>query len=63
MARRVGTDPLSEEIHRGDAIPPRRTWVEPYTVGHLFYAPASRHARETRVEATDRFGRVFSATL
>lgn len=63
MARRVGTDPLSEELHRGDALPPRRSWVEPYPVGHLFYAPASRQSGEVRVEATDRFGRVYSAVL
>jgi hypothetical protein len=31
--------------------------------GHLFYAPASRAAREIRVEATDRFGRVYTATV
>ena len=61
MARRVGTDPLSEELHRGDELPPRRTWVDPYPVGHLFYAPASHQSREIRVEATDRFGRVYSA--
>lgn len=63
MARRVGTDPLSEELHRGDDLPPRRTWVEPYPVGHLFYAPASRGARMIRVEATDRFGRTYSAVI
>jgi len=63
MARRGGTDPLSEELHRGEDLPPRRTWVEPFPVGHLFFAPASREAREIRVEATDRFGRVYSAVL
>ncbi|MFC1662285.1 calcineurin-like phosphoesterase C-terminal domain-containing protein, partial [Gemmatimonadota bacterium] len=62
MAQRVGTDPLSEELHRGDELPPRRTWVEPYPVAHLFYAPASQDAAEIRVEVTDRFGRVYSAT-
>jgi hypothetical protein len=61
MSRRVGTDPLSEELHRGEDKPPRRTWVDPYPVGHLFYAPVSPDAREIRVEATDRFGRVYSA--
>lgn len=47
MARRVGTDPLSEELHRGDDKPPRRRWVDPYPIEHLFYAPASRNARES----------------
>lgn len=63
MARRVGTDPLSERLHRGDDLPPRRTWVDPLPVGHLFYAPTSAEAREIRVEATDRFGRVYSRTM
>ncbi len=61
MSRRVGTDPLSEALHRGDDKPPHRTWVDPYPVGHLFYAPVSPAAREIRVEATDRFGRTYSA--
>ena len=63
MARRVGTDPLSEKLHRGEDLPPRRPWVDPLPVDHLFYAPASREARDIRVEATDRFGRVYSGTL
>jgi hypothetical protein len=63
MARRVGLDPLAAELHTGPDLPPRRTWVEPYRTGHLFYAPASRVAREVRVEARDRFGRVYSATI
>ena len=63
MARRVGTDPLSVELHRGRDFPPRRPGVEPYPTDHLFFAPASREAREIRVEATDRFGRVYSAIL
>jgi hypothetical protein len=61
MARRVSTDPLSEVLHRGDDLPARRSWVDPLPVGHLFFAPASRDAREIRVEATDRFGRRYSA--
>jgi len=61
MARRNGHDPLSVELHMGPDLPPRRTWVEPYTTGHLFYAPATPGARIT-VEATDRFGRTYSAT-
>lgn len=63
MARRVGTDPLSEELHRGEELPPRRPWVDPYPVSHLFYAPVSATARDVRVEATDRFGRVYSEVL
>jgi hypothetical protein len=60
MARRVGYDPVSLRIHPGDTLPPRRTWVDPYP-RYLYYAPVSPDAREVRVEATDRFGRVYSA--
>lgn len=63
MARRVGHDPLSIELHTGPDIPPRRPWVEPYPVGHLFYAPATTEAESIHVEATDRFGRTHTARL
>ncbi len=63
MARRVGHDPLSVELHEGSEKPPRRPWVEPYRTGHLFYAPVSRDAVDIRVEATDRFGRSYSERL
>lgn len=63
MARRVGRDPLSVRLHSGPDLPPRRTWVEPFLVGHLFYAPVGSGASEVRVEARDRFGRVYSEVL
>jgi hypothetical protein len=63
MTRRVGRDPLSVELHTGNQLPPRRTWVDPYPVAHLFYAVASDSAGEIRVEARDRFGRVHSEVL
>lgn len=63
MTRRLGTDPLSVRLHTGPDLPPRRPWVEPYATDHLFFAPAARRAREVRVEATDRFGRVYSEVV
>lgn len=63
MTRRLGTDPLSERLHRGEDRPPRRPWVDPYPVAHMFYAPVSPGAREVRVEATDRWGRTYSEAL
>ncbi len=63
MSRRIGRDPLSVELHAGPDLPPRRTWVEPNPVGHLFYAPVGAAVREVRVEARDRFGRVYSEAL
>jgi hypothetical protein len=59
MARRLGLDPLSVELHTGPELPPRRTWVEPYPTNHLFYAPVPAGARDITVEATDRFGRRY----
>lgn len=61
MARRVGRDPRAVELFEGDR-PERFSWIRPGRTGHLFYAPvASDHGR-IRVEATDRFGRTYSAT-
>lgn len=57
MARRLGLDPLSVQLHTGPDLPARRTWVEPYRTNHLFYAPVSPDGKEITVEATDRFGR------
>ncbi len=63
MSRRVGFDPMSVELLGGPEVPTRRTWVEPYPTGHLFYAPVSPGVTDIRVEATDRFGRTYTATV
>jgi hypothetical protein len=66
MERRVGTDPLSEELHRGEDTPAKRSWVEPMPTNHLYYADlatASDTASRIRVEATDRFGRTYTESL
>jgi hypothetical protein len=63
MARRTGLDPRSVAEHTGPERPARRSWVDPYPTHHLYYAPvAARHPALT-VEATDRFGRVYTETL
>ena len=63
MSRRRGMDPLSTKLHGGDALPARRTWVEPIVTNHLFYAAATPGAKEWRVEARDGSGRSYSETL
>ncbi|MCG8468854.1 MAG: calcineurin-like phosphoesterase family protein [Gemmatimonadetes bacterium] len=63
MARRPGLDPWSVELHTGDDLPPRRSWVDPRVTNHMFYAPVDPGVREVRVEATDRFGRTYSDAL
>ena len=60
MSRRVGFDPASAAIHQGGDAPPRRPWVEPFP-RYMYYAPASPDAREIRVEASDPFGRRYTA--
>lgn len=62
MARRTGTDPRSERLHRGPDQPAHRPWVEPLPIDHLFFAPVPPDAVDLRVEATDRWGRTYTAT-
>lgn len=52
LARRVGLDPWAVELRAG-----------PWRTDHLFYAPASRDARDIVVEATDPRGRRFTARV
>lgn len=61
MARRVGLDPLAVAQHSGPEKPPHRPWVDPVPTRHLYYAPVSPDAGAVVVEATDPFGRVFTA--
>lgn len=56
MARRVGRDPLSVQLHEGPKLPARRPWVEPAPTNHLFYARPSPGAREVVVEARSGAG-------
>lgn len=63
MSRRLGLDPRAVELHTGADKPPRRTWVEPVRTNHLYYAAATPGAREVRVEATDTWGKRYSAAL
>ena len=63
MARRRGYDPRAVELHAGPDLPTRATWVEPYLTNHLFYAPLPAESGAVTVEATDRFARVFTASL
>ena len=62
MARRVGRDPRAVSLFEGDQ-PDRFSWIEPAKTGHLFYAPVAPDHGRLRVEATDRFGRTYSAPL
>lgn len=59
--RRRGTDPLSVQLHKGPDLPAGRGWADPYTTDHLFAVPAASATSRITIEATDRFGRVYTA--
>ncbi|HSR67247.1 MAG TPA: calcineurin-like phosphoesterase family protein [Acidobacteriota bacterium] len=63
MARRIGLDPLSVQLHTGHDLPAKNSWVEPMPTGHLFYAPVAPGVRRITVEAVDRFGRTYREDL
>jgi hypothetical protein len=61
--RAVGWDPLAVQLQIGTSKPVGRTWVEPNPNRHMFVAPAVPGVREYRVEASDRFGRTYTAAV
>jgi hypothetical protein len=63
MASRVAEDPLAAALYGPDDLPAKRPWVRTYPTRHLFFAPVEDGARDLRVEATDRFGRTYSAPV
>jgi hypothetical protein len=63
MAKGRGLDPLSVKLHSGDELPVKHKWVEPTPTDHLYYAKVSSTVKEVLVEATDKWGRVYKATL
>jgi len=63
MEAHTGVDPLTEHLYAGDDRPEGRTWVTPQPTAHLFSAPYNADADRIRVEATDRFGRTYTARL
>ena len=63
MARRIGADPLSVELHTGNQLPKKHPWVDPEKTGHLYYAPVSTEAKTVMVEAVNAEGKVFTTRL
>jgi len=60
MSQRLGLDPKSVELHDGPDKPERRTWVSPRLNNHMFYAPVSENSERIVVEATNKWGDVFT---
>ncbi len=63
MEQYLGFDPYIYQSFIGEDGPARRPWVEPIPTGHLLRAPLSTKAKQTVVEAEDRFGRKYSVKL
>jgi len=63
MEQQRGVDPKATALYAGEEQPEKHPWVEPVPTDHLFSAPFNPDANRVRVEATDRFGRTYTATL
>lgn len=64
MMPRVAIDPLARETLTPTKLPERHRWVTPFATEHLLFAPVDSTARgPLRIEATDRFGRTYSAEV
>jgi hypothetical protein len=61
LEQRRGLDPLAQKLYAGPELPRKHKWVDPWMTDHLFRAVCSPSARDIVVEATDGFGRVFTA--
>ncbi len=63
MEQRISLDPVAEKLYSGAELPKKRTFVEPTLTDHLFYAKCSPGAKVIKVEAKDRFGKVYSEQI
>ncbi len=63
MAQRRGRDPRSLQLHLGPDRPRKHPWVDPILTDHLCYAPVVPGHGPITVEAIDRFGRTYRASL
>lgn len=58
-----GFDPLTVRLYKGDKLPAGRTFPEPRKTEHLFIAHFKPGTKKIRVEATNRFGRLYSKEI
>ncbi len=63
LERRNGLDPLAVSRFGGPDKPSHRKWVQPALTNHLLYADVSSATGSVTVQATNRFGRVFTTRL
>jgi hypothetical protein len=60
---RIGLDPLAVARFDGPNVPSHRTWVQPAPTEHLLRADTTGASGSVVVQATDRFGRVYTSQL
>ncbi len=63
MEQYTGYDPAAVELYEGNTLPAPRKWIEPIITDHLFNAQPSAGAKEIKVRATDRFGKVYEESI
>lgn len=61
--QRVAKDPWAIELYEGPALPQKHKFVEPSLTEHLFFIKPLASAKEIKVKATDRFGKIYEETI
>lgn len=61
MEQRRDFDPLAAQLYKGPEIPKKHPWADPWQSDHMFRATCSPAAKDILVEATDGFGRKYTA--
>ncbi|MFT4603656.1 MAG: hypothetical protein ACI9W4_000371 [Rhodothermales bacterium] len=63
LESRLGMDPIAVARFEGADAPSHRTWVQPQLTEHMLRADVGDATGSVVVQATDRFGRVYSSQL
>lgn len=61
--QRVAKDPWAIELYEGPTLPQKHKFVEPSLTEHLFFVEPSASAKEIKVKATDRFGKIYEEAI
>ncbi|HEX7692211.1 MAG TPA: calcineurin-like phosphoesterase family protein [Sediminibacterium sp.] len=63
LQNKPGLDPLAVKLMAGPQLPVARSFAEPKKTDHLFSVVLPAGYRKIKVQATDRFGNVYTASL
>jgi hypothetical protein len=63
LQNKPGLDPLTVKLMAGPQLPVARSFAEPKKTDHLFSVALPSGYRKVKVQATDRFGNVYTASL